>query len=104
MYFVLTVYIQCVYTKKMFEWDENKRLANLAKHKLDFLDARLSFDGRATITLEATHPIETRYLTTTIINEVFYTVVWTWRGDVRRIISYRRARNGEERAYCQIHR
>lgn len=87
----------------MFEWDENKRLTNLAKHKLDFLDARLFFDGRATLTSEANHPIEPRYLTTAIIHEVFYTVVWTWRGDIRRIISFRRARNGEERAYCQIH-
>lgn len=87
----------------MFEWDENKRLANLAKHRLDFLAVPLVFDGRAFITTKSSYPIETRYITTAIVNEKFYTVVWTWRDDIKRIISFRRARNGEERAYCQIH-
>ncbi|MEI7825057.1 MAG: BrnT family toxin [Chlorobiaceae bacterium] len=35
----------------MFEWDEDKRLLNLKKHHLDFIDARLFFDGRNTIPL-----------------------------------------------------
>jgi uncharacterized DUF497 family protein len=87
----------------MFEWDEDKRLTNLEKHKLDFVAARLLFDGRATITAKSDYPIEVRYVTTAMIGGKFYTVVWTWRDDVRRIISFRRARNGEERAYSQIH-
>jgi uncharacterized protein len=29
-----------------FEWDERKRLSNLAKHGLDFLDADLIFRGQ----------------------------------------------------------
>ena len=33
----------------------------------------------------------------------FYTVVKTWRDETRRIISFRRARDGEERAYRQAH-
>ncbi len=28
-----------------FEWDKNKRLANLAKHDIDFLEADLFFDN-----------------------------------------------------------
>jgi uncharacterized DUF497 family protein len=28
-----------------FEWDEGKRLANMAKHGLDFVDAPVLFDG-----------------------------------------------------------
>ena len=87
----------------MFEWDDAKRLANLDKHKLDFIDARLLFDGRATITARSDHPIEARFVTTAMIDGKFYTVVWTWRDDTRRIISFRRARHGEERAYRQIH-
>jgi uncharacterized DUF497 family protein len=83
----------------MFEWDEDKRLKNLAKHKLDFIAARLLFDGRETISAKSDYPIEARYVTTAIIDGKFYTVVWTWREDIRRIISFRRARNGEERAY-----
>lgn len=86
-----------------FEWDEDKRLKNLAKHKLDFVDAWLLFAGRATVTTPSHHSSEARYLTTAPINDKFYTVVWTWRDDARRIISFRRARHGEERAYRQIH-
>lgn len=87
----------------MFEWDENKRLINLEKHNLDFLDARLFFDGRAIITSVSNYPIEVRHITTAIIDDEFCTVVWTWRDNVRRIISFRRARDGEKRAYSQIH-
>ena len=87
----------------MFEWDEAKRRANLAKHKLDFVDARLLFDGRATITAKSDHPFEAQFVTTAMIDGKFYTIVWTWRDDSRRIISLRRARNGEERAYRQAH-
>jgi uncharacterized DUF497 family protein len=29
----------------LFEWDESKRQANLAKHPIDFQDARSIFDG-----------------------------------------------------------
>jgi uncharacterized DUF497 family protein len=87
----------------MFEWDENKRIRNLEKHKLDFFVARMLFDGRPTITATSDNPHETRYLTTARIEGKFYTVVWTWREDVRRIISFRRAQNVEERAYRQIY-
>ena len=50
-----------------FEWDENKRLTNLAKHKLDFVDARLLFDGGAAITAPSKYPAETRFVTTAMI-------------------------------------
>ena len=29
----------------LFEWDESKRQANLAKHHIDFRDAKRVFDG-----------------------------------------------------------
>lgn len=87
----------------MFEWNEAKRQANLEKHKLDFIDARLLFDGRATLTAPSDHPVEARFVSTAMIDGKFYTVVWTWREDSRRIISFRRARDGEERAYRQAH-
>ena len=87
----------------MFEWDEDKRLKNLAKHKLDFVGARLLFDGRGTVSVESNYPFEARLVTTAMIDGKLYTVVWTWRDEVRRIISLRRARDGEERAYHQAH-
>jgi len=88
----------------MFEWDEAKRQKNLAKHSLDFRDARLIFDGRNAVHVPALKNEETRFLSIAIIGEKIYTVVWTWRGDSRRIISFRRSRHGEERAYRQIYR
>jgi uncharacterized DUF497 family protein len=87
----------------MFEWDEDKRLKNLAKHKLDFVEAGVLFDGRATVSTPSAHPFEARHVTTALIGDKFCTVVWTWRGETRRIISFRRARHGEETAYRQIH-
>ncbi|MBV8454895.1 MAG: BrnT family toxin [Deltaproteobacteria bacterium] len=46
---------------------------------------------------------EERFVSTAEINGKLYTVVWTWRGKNQRIISFRRAGNGEERAYRKIH-
>ena len=88
----------------MFEWDENKRSRNLEKHRLDFVAAQLLFDGRATVTATSDNPDETRHVTVGGLDDgKFYTVVWTWRGKARRIISFRRARDGEERAYRQVY-
>lgn len=87
----------------MFEWDETKRQKNLGKHSLDFRDARLIFDGRKVVHVPAFKNEETRFVSIAIIGEKFYTVVWTWRADSRRVISFRRSRHGEERAYHQIY-
>jgi uncharacterized protein len=87
----------------MFEWDEAKRQMNLEKHSLDFRDARLIFDGRKVVHVPAIKNEEARFASVAIIISKFYTVIWTWRADRRRIISFRRSRDGEERAYRQIH-
>ncbi|MBF0457434.1 MAG: BrnT family toxin [Nitrospirae bacterium] len=87
----------------MFERGEAKRQKNLDKHRLDFRNARLMFDGRKVVHVPAFKNTESRFASIAIIAEKFYTVVWTWREDRRRIISFRRSRDGEERAYRQIH-
>jgi len=87
----------------MFEWDEDKRLKNLAKHKLDFVAAGRLYDGRATITTVSAYAFEPRYLTTAQIEGKFYSLVWTGRDGRRRFISFRRARDEETRAYRQIY-
>jgi uncharacterized DUF497 family protein len=87
----------------MFEWDEAKRLTNIAKHRLDFRDAGLVFDGRSALHIPALHLDEMRFLSVAMIGGKFYTVIWTQRPTARRIISFRRARDGEERAYRQIY-
>ncbi|MBV8566288.1 MAG: BrnT family toxin [Methylobacteriaceae bacterium] len=87
----------------MFEWDEAKRIANLQKHGLDFRDAGRLFDGRDVIVAPSKWAAEDRYVLTGLNEGKFYTIVWTWRGQARRIISFRRARHAEERAYRQIY-
>ena len=88
----------------MFEWDEQKRQKNLDGRSLDFLDAFSIFDGRSVMTGRSNYPFEERQVSTAILDDgKFYTLVWTWRGEARRIISFRRARNGEEKAYRQIY-
>lgn len=87
----------------MFEWDAAKRLRVLHDRGLDFEDATQVFDGRPAIHLQARRNDEDRIVTTAEINGKLYTVVWTWRGSNQRIISFRRARDGEERAYRTAH-
>jgi hypothetical protein len=87
----------------MFEWNEAKRLENLEKHHLDFRDARLIFDGRPAVHVPSSKNDEARFASVAMIGEKFYTVIWTWRDNRHRIISFRRARHGEESAYRKIH-
>jgi uncharacterized DUF497 family protein len=85
-----------------FEWDEAKRLSNLEKHQIDFLDMRLLFDGRLVRTVASHREAENRYQSTGVVNERFVTVIWVWRVEKIRIISARRSRDGEKRAYREL--
>ena len=81
-----------------FEWDEEKRTSNLDKHKLDFANAdKLNWDEA--ITVNRLHKKEARFLTYAEMDRKLYTLVWTWRGEVMRIISFRRANNRETDRY-----
>lgn len=95
-----------VYTKRqhqvMLEWDETKRLVNIQRRGLDFGDADLMFDGRPVTTAASRRNNEDRFISTAEINGKLYTVVWMWRRENQRIISFRRAGNAEERAYRQV--
>jgi uncharacterized DUF497 family protein len=86
-----------------FEWDEAKRLSNLEKHKIDFADAEAIFDGRPVVTGTSVRGDEKRFITTGMIDSYFYTVVWMWRDEKIRLISVRRSRDGEKRAYRQLY-
>lgn len=82
-----------------FEWDENKREHNRSRHNVDLLEAIQLFDGRPVVTFPSPRGDEARFATTGQIGRKFYTVIWTDRDGVTRLISLRRARDGEERAY-----
>jgi uncharacterized protein len=83
----------------LFEWDENKRAINRERHRLDLTDGHLLFDGRPVISYSSPRHGEERVVTVGLIGRKFYAVVWTERDDLARLISFRRARVGEERAY-----
>jgi uncharacterized DUF497 family protein len=83
----------------IFEWDENKRETNRQKHNLDLIDAQYLFDGRPVVTYPSPRGNEPRLVTIGAVGPKFYAVVWTQRSLVIRLISFRRARDGEERAY-----
>ncbi len=83
-----------------FEWDENKRRETLEARGLDFIDAARLFDGRNVVTVSIAYDSEARFISTAWLEDNrAYSVVWGWRGGARRILSFRRARSGEERAY-----
>ncbi len=82
-----------------FEWDEEKRALNLAKHGIDFDRAVDLFDGRPVREVRSAYLLEERWLTIGPLDGKLVTAVWTPRGDSVRLISVRRARNGEERDY-----
>ena len=85
-----------------FEWDERKRRANLEKHGLDFIDAELVFLGEH-LTVASSYSREERWLTIGRLDQRAVAVVWTSRAGAIRIISFRRARHEERRAFGALH-
>lgn len=86
-----------------FEWDEDKRERNLARHRIDFVDAVVVFDGRPVITNYSPREGEDRWATTAVVDGRYMTVVWTQREGNTRLISARRTRENEKREYRTIH-
>jgi len=86
-----------------FEWDEAKRLTNLAKHRLDFTRIARLLNGPHVFAAGNTHPVEARWLVTGILEDRFVTAVFTQRGERIRIISLRSARNVEKRRYQALY-
>lgn len=81
-----------------FEWDPDKSEANLIKHGIDFEDAIGVFYGPI-IVQESNRNNEERWIAIGISDGRLMTVVFTRRNDVIRIISARRPRPNEKRAY-----
>ena len=83
-----------------FEWDENKRLSNVEKHGLDFVDCLDVFlDPDAFAYLSARSDAERRYVVVGRIGERSVSVVFTRRGSLVRLISARISSRNERRQY-----
>ena len=88
----------------MFEWDEQKRDANLVKHGVDFERAQLIFDGATIEIPDARHDYGEQRIGVygEFGGDVFF-VVYTWRCENRRLISERKAgANEREKYYTHI--
>ena len=84
----------------MTTWDENKRLANLAKHGVDFRDLE-GLDWRRAVIFEdrREHYGEMRLIAMAPLGMRLHVVVFVERGGERRIISARKANSREVAFY-----
>ena len=83
-----------------YEWDPNKAIANIEKHGIDFADAVTVFDDGHAITIDDPDYDEQRFVT--IAMDAFgqiLVVVYTWRGNIIRLISARKATKRERKQY-----
>ncbi len=86
----------------MYEWDESKRRANLAKHEIDFADmARFDWMDAVYIKTE-TVDFEERFTVLGRIDTRVIAVVFTDRGTDVRIISMRSATRAELQHWLSV--
>ncbi len=89
-------------TKLIFEWDENKRLANIKKHGLDFKDVYIVFEDKNKITFidDRFNYGEVRKITIGLKdNKLLASICHTDRFGKIRIISFRLASKKERKVY-----
>jgi uncharacterized protein len=87
-----------------FAWDERKRLANLAKHGLDFFEVIGVFEAPHLVVPSTQAGGEERFLAIGVLKGRLVTVVYTNRSEAIRIISFRRARHAERQKYQELYR
>ena len=92
----------CIYSGTLtFEWDEDKRRANLRKHDVEFADAVTAFeDENAKTVRDEDSEGEERFVTlaTDALGRLLV-VVYTWREERIRLISARKATRRERKQY-----
>lgn len=82
-----------------FEYDINKSISNLQKHKIDFETAKQLWDDQNLIEIPAKTEDEERFVVIGKIDSKYWTGIITYRNDKIRIISVRRSRKNEEELY-----
>lgn len=84
-----------------FEWDEAKRLANIAKHGIDFYDAKAALEDAPVMLVDDRKDYgERRCIAAGQAKGHILIVVFTVRNGVFRIISARKANSRERRKYA----
>ena len=82
-----------------FGFDPLKSCTNKEKHGIDFPEAQDLWLDPERIVVPATTMNEIRYLMIARLNGVFWSAVYTIRGDEIRIISVRKSRQNEKEIY-----
>ncbi len=82
-----------------FEWDAKKNDSNIKKHGISFEEAKDVFDDMNSFTEQTNKKDELRFKKTGLILKKLFTVIYTIRGKIIRIISARRANKLEEKKY-----
>ena len=83
-----------------YEWDEAKRVSNLEKHQIDFWDVYL-FDWQSAEFYPSPRNREMRWIAIGNLEGRLHCVIFTERGQLRRIISMRKANPREARRYVR---
>ena len=86
----------------MYEWDEKKAMANLAKHGVAF-EAIDSFEWKTAVEVEDDRFDygEQRLVAIGWLGGILHAVTFTWRGDKMRIISLRKADKRDQKYYAK---
>jgi uncharacterized protein len=82
-----------------FEWNEAKRRQVLDERGIDFERAKEIWQGTVLEVPSRKETNEQRFLAIGEVEGRVITVVFTWRGERRRLITARRARRHETEAY-----
>ena len=99
--FGIDIFTKCKYIEAMkFEWDEEKRLANVVKHRVDFTDACRLFEGPFMTTTDNRRDYgEIRSIAFGHVENRLIAVAFTKRQDIIRIISARKANDREKKRF-----
>ncbi|MFC1859128.1 BrnT family toxin [Thermodesulfobacteriota bacterium] len=83
-----------------YEWDENKRVANIAKHGVDFIDAE-NFDWSSAIETidDRFNYSEEWWIALGFIGNRLHVLTYTAHGENIRLISLRKANEREKEYY-----
>ena len=97
-------YIPIMKSKHAFDWDDTKAASNLGKHGVPFAFATRVFLDSAMIDFDASQPGdgEVRRKAVGMIEGMLFTVVYTQRNGLTRIISARRCNAKEEKHYGPV--
>ena len=83
----------------MFEFDTQKSDSNKQKHGIDFHEAQYLWMDPERVIIPARILNEVRYLMVARYHRIFWSLVYTIRGDAIRIISVRKSREDEKEVY-----